>query len=219
MTPRVDVVALSSSATAADLLATARSSGFSRFPVFGEDLDAITGVAHIKHAYGVDAHARASVRLQTIMVEAERVPSTLNCESLLHTLRRGSLQLAVVIDEFGGTAGVVTVEDLVEEITGQIRDEYDLGEAPEVIRLHDGSYSVSGRLHRDQFDEAFGWPRVTGPFDTLAGFLLAELGHLPDAGEQLELYGWTVTVERMDGHRIDRVIATPPPTDDGQVDS
>ena len=216
MTPRVEILALPASASAADLLTTARTSGFSRFPIFSSDLDDITGVAHIKHAYAVDAAARDSTRLRSIMVEAERVPSTLDCESLLRTLRRGSLQLAVVIDEFGGTAGVVTVEDLVEEITGQIRDEYDVGETPEIIRLHDGRYSVSGRLHRDQFDEAFGWPPVTGPFDTLAGFILSELGHLPEPGEELELYGWQITVDRMDGRRIDRVLAAPPDdVDDG----
>lgn len=213
MTPRVEVEALPRSATAADLLTAARATGRSRFPVFGDDLDDIIGVAHIKHAYGIDVAERGSVRVDAIMAEVERVPTTLPCEPLLRTLRRGSHQLAVVIDEFGGTAGVVTVEDLVEEITGQIRDEYDVDETPDVIALNDGNYSVSGRLHRDQFDEAFGWPPVTGPFDTLAGFVLSELGHIPQLGEQLELFGWTLTVSRLDGRRVDRVQVAPPPDD------
>jgi CBS domain containing-hemolysin-like protein len=210
MTPRVDVVALPRHATAAELLAAARTSGRSRFPVYGADLDDITGVVHLKHAYGVDRHARTTVRVDQLMVEAERVPTTLHCEPLLHTLRRGSLQLGVVIDEFGGTAGVVTVEDLIEEITGPIRDEYDTGEIPEVIVLSDGRRSVSGRLHRDDLAEVFGWPEITGPFDTLAGLVLARLGHLPSRGEQLTIEGWVLTVDRLDGHRIDRLIATPP---------
>jgi CBS domain containing-hemolysin-like protein len=210
MTPRVEVESLPRSATAADLLTTARGTGRSRFPVHGDDLDDIVGVAHIKHALAIDATERPGVRVHQIMAEVERVPTTLPCESLLRILRRGSLQLAVVIDEFGGTAGVVTVEDLVEEITGQIQDEYDVGETPEVIAMDDGRYSASGRLHRDQFDEAFGWPAVTGPFDTLAGFILAELGHLPEVGEQLEVFGWTLTISQLDGRRIDRVLVEPP---------
>jgi len=210
MTPRVDVVALPRHATAADLLAAARTSGRSRFPVYGDDLDDIAGVVHLKHAYGVEPSVRATVRVDQLMVEAERVPTTLQCEPLLHTLRRGSLQLAVIIDEFGGTAGVVTVEDLIEEITGPIRDEYDIGEVPEVIALTDGRRSVSGRLHRDDFAEVFGWPEITGPFDTLAGLVLARLGHLPSKGELVTIKGWTLTVDRLDGRRIDRVIAAPP---------
>jgi CBS domain containing-hemolysin-like protein len=203
MTPRVDVVAVPRHATAAELLTAARTSGRSRFPVYGTDLDDITGVVHLKHACG-------AVRVDQLMVEAERVPTTLHCEPLLHTLRRGSLQLGVVIDEFGGTAGVVTVEDLIEEITGPIRDEYDTAEIPEVIALTDGRRSVSGRLHRDDFAEVFGWPEITGPFDTLAGLILARLGHLPNRGEQLTIEGWELAVDRLDGHRIDRLIATPP---------
>jgi CBS domain containing-hemolysin-like protein len=210
MTPRVDVVALPRHATAAELLTLARTSGRSRFPVYGADLDDITGVVHLKHAYGVELPDRAAVRVDELMVEAERVPTTLHCEPLLHTLRRGSLQLAVIIDEFGGTAGVVTVEDLIEEITGPIRDEYDIGEVPEVIALTDGRRSVSGRLHRDNFAEVFGWPEITGPFDTLAGLVLARLGHLPGSGECVTIEGWTLTVDRLDGRRIDRLIAAPP---------
>ena len=210
MTPRVDVVALPRHATAAELLAAAHTSGRSRFPVYGADLDDVTGVVHLKHAYGVELPARGAVRVDELMVEAERVPTTLHCEPLLHTLRRGSLQLAVVIDEFGGTAGVVTVEDLIEEITGPIRDEYDTGEVPEVIALTDGRRSVSGRLHRDNFTEVFGWPEMTGPFDTLAGLILARLGHLPSRGECVTIEGWTLTVDRLEGRRIDRLIAAPP---------
>ena len=210
MTPRVEVIALPQHATLSAMLAEARSSGRSRFPVYGDGLDDIVGVIHIKHAYGIEPTARDTVPVDAVMVRAEQVPSTLPGEPLLRLLRRGSLQLAVVVDEFGGTAGVVTVEDLVEEITGEIRDEYDLGETPDVITLDDGRYLVSGQLHRDQFAEVFGWPEMFGPFDTLAGLLLIRLGHLPGLGERVEVEGWTFAVDRLDGHRIDRVLAEPP---------
>jgi CBS domain containing-hemolysin-like protein len=212
MTPRVDVVAVPRSATAANVLDAARESGRSRLPVYGADLDDVCGAVHIKHAYGIDPAARDTVRAAELMVAIERVPTTLHCEPLLHLLRRGSLQLAVVIDEFGGTAGVVTVEDLVEEITGEIRDEYDTGEVAEILQLGDGRYSVSGRLHRDQFPEVFGWTKQTGPFDTLAGLILTRLGHLPERGERVDIDGWVFTVDRLDGRRIDRVLVTPPPS-------
>lgn len=209
MTPRIDLVALARTATAADLLDTARASGFSRFPVHSGDLDQIDGVVHIKHAYAVPPHRRAGVYLEDIMVDVVRVPTTLHCDPLLRRLRRGALQLAVVIDEFGGTAGVVTLEDLVEEVTGQIRDEYDTGETPDIVDLGAGRRSVSGRLHRDEFAGAFGWDEVTGPFDTLAGLVLARLGHLPQVGESVDEQGWTLTVDRLDGRRIDRVVVAP----------
>jgi CBS domain containing-hemolysin-like protein len=210
MTPRVDVVALPTHATAGDLLRVAQTSGRSRFPAYGADLDDIVGAVHFKYAYAVDPALRDAVRVDRLMVDAERVPTTLNCDPLLRILRRGRLQLAVVIDEFGGTAGVVTVEDLVEEITGEIRDEYDMAEVPEIIALVDGRYSISGRLHRDLLPEVFGWSEITGPFDTLAGLIMARLGHVPARGERVEVEDWVLTVERMDGHRIDRVLATPP---------
>jgi CBS domain containing-hemolysin-like protein len=210
MTPRVRMVALEAHQTAADLLRTARQSGHSRFPVYLEDLDEVIGTVHVKHAFAVPAGDRASARLAALMAESVRVPESLHCDDLLPALRRHSLQLAVVVDEYGGTAGVVTLEDLIEELVGQVRDEHDRGEAPDVIPLSDGGWSVSGLLRRDELVERLGFIPPEGPYDTLAGLILHRHGQVPQGGETVSVDGWTFTVTRMDGHRIDRVQVLPP---------
>lgn len=210
MTPRVQVVALHVSQTTADLLTTARESGHSRFPVHTGDLDDVAGVVHVKHAFRVPLEERPHTPVRDLMVEPLRVPTSLDCDSLLVELRRYEPQLAVVIDEYGGTAGVVTVEDLVEELVGAVLDEHDTGEAPEVIALSDGTWSVSGRLHRDAFEEYLGFSAPTGHYETLAGLILEQLGRLPDPGDTVEVDGWRFTVTRMDRRRIDRVLVVPP---------
>jgi CBS domain containing-hemolysin-like protein len=138
-----------------------------------------------------------------------QVPASLNGDALLNELRGHESQLAVVIDEYGGTAGGVSTEDLVEELVGQVVDEHDGSKVPEVLVLSDGSWSASGRLHKDTFTE-FGFDVDGGHYDTIAGLLLEQLGRIPDTGESVVIDGWRLTVTRMDGHRIDRVLLTPP---------
>jgi CBS domain containing-hemolysin-like protein len=133
------------------------------------------------------------------------VPESLDCDALLRRLAAGSLQIAVVIDEYGGTAGVVTVEDLVEELVGPIRDEHDVGEIAEVLVRGARHWSVSGQLHKDTLAELLGTEPVPGPFDTVAGLLLERLGRVPEAGDSVVIDGWTLRVTRMDARRIDRV--------------
>lgn len=215
MTPRVDVLALERTDTAAALLDLARDSGRSRFPVHSGDLDEIDGVVHIKHALAVDRSRRDTVLVAELMVEPVRVPDSLHCDVLLPTLRQGGLQLAVVIDEYGGTAGIVTLEDLVEDLLGEVRDEHDAGEVAPVIPLADGTWSVSGRLHKDEFVEALGLVAPDGPYDTIAGLVLERLGRIPDVGDEAEVAGLTLRVSRMTGHRIDRIIATRGPRSHG----
>jgi CBS domain containing-hemolysin-like protein len=213
MTPRVGLVTLLRTNTAADLLARARSSGRSRFPVHSGDLDEIEGVVHIKHALAVDRPRRGQVLVEELMVAPIRVPDSLHCDVLLPTLRQGSLQLAVVIDEYGGTAGIVTLEDLVEDLLGEIRDEHDAAEVPDVIALSDGTWSVSGRLHKDEFVETLGLHAPDGPYDTIAGLVLERLGRIPGVGDEVAVDGLVLRVVRMSGHRIDRLLAIPAAAD------
>jgi len=215
MTPRVQVVALHTEHSAADLLALARGSGHSRFPVHVGDLDDMVGVVHVKHAFAVPAEQRAETPVGALMAEPTLVPESLRVDALLPALRQGGLQLAVVVDEYGGTAGVVTLEDLVEELVGPVRDEHDTAETPEVQPLPDGGWSVSGRLHRDEFAEQLGLDPPAGHYDTLAGLVLERLGRMPEPGDSVQVNGATLTVDRIDGHRIDRVLLRPPSTPDG----
>jgi CBS domain containing-hemolysin-like protein len=216
MTPRIAVVALFRTDTAADLLARARSSGRSRFPVHAGDLDEIVGVVHIKHALAIDRHRRNQVLVEELMVEPVRVPDSLHCDVLLPSLRQGALQLAVVVDEYGGTAGIVTLEDLVEDLLGEIRDEHDVGEVPDVIALSDGSWSVSGRLHKDEFVETLGLAAPDGPYDTIAGLVLDRLGRIPGVGDVAHVDGFALRVLRMAGHRIDRIQVSPAAAEAGK---
>jgi CBS domain containing-hemolysin-like protein len=206
MTPRVQVVALRADRSAADLLALARSTGRSRFPVHRGDIDEIVGVVHVKHGLAVPAEQRAGTRLAELMVEAVQVPESLPADALLRTLRRQGMQLAVVVDEYGGTAGVVTLEDLVEELVGQVLDEHDTAETPEVLPLPGGGLSVSGQLHRDAFAEQLGLDAPAGHYETLAGLVLERLGRMADPGDSVDVQDWTLTVTGLDGHRIDRIV-------------
>lgn len=209
MTPRVQLVALRIGQSAQDMLDLSRSSGRSQFPVYATDLDDIVGVVHVKQAFGIPAVQRSDTAIEGLMRPPLQVPASLNGDSLLNELGGHQFQLAVVIDVYGGTAGVVTTEDLVEELVGQVVDEHDASEVPEVLALPDGSWSVSGRLHTDSFAE-FGFDVDGGHYDTIAGLLLERLGRIPDTGESIVIDGWRLTVTRMDGHRIDRVLLMPP---------
>lgn len=210
LTPRVQVVSLRVDQTAADLLDLARHSGHSRFPVHTGDLDDVVGLVHVKHAFTIPPERRRGTPISQIMLDPVSVPQSLPCDRLLTTLRRRGLQLAVVVDEYGGTAGVVTLEDLVEELVGPVRDEHDLPEIPPIVPLGDGTWSVSGLLRRDDFVEAVGMPPPDGPYETLAGLVLDRMGRVPEVGNGVDVDGWYVEVTRMDGHRIDRVRLQPP---------
>jgi CBS domain containing-hemolysin-like protein len=130
------------------------------------------------------------------------VPDTLPADALLERLRESGLQIAMVVDEYGGTAGVVTMEDLVEEIVGDVRDEHDRGEAPPVRPLGRNSWLVSGLLRDDEVAEATGFRMPEGEYETLAGLVLARLGRIPEVSDEVRIDGWRITVMKMDRHRI-----------------
>ncbi|MEV7777509.1 hemolysin family protein [Kitasatospora sp. NPDC088351] len=207
MTPRVDVAALQRDASAADVLNLTRATGLSRFPVYTDSLDEVTGTVTLKDALAVPSARRGLVRVAELAVPPLLVPETLPAERLLDQLRR--LQpMAIVVDEYGGTAGVVTVEDIVEEIVGDVQDEHDPADTPELVPLPpvDGLpvWAADGRARTDQL-EAIGLHAPDGPYETLAGLVADLLGRLPVPGEQAELPGWRFTVEAVDRHRTSRV--------------
>jgi CBS domain containing-hemolysin-like protein len=202
MTPRVRVESLDADDTVADLVALARRSGFSRFIVHDRDPDSVLGVVHVKQAFGVPASERDHVALRGIVQSVPTVPESLDGDELLTRLRSSGLQLAVVVDEYGGTAGIVTLEDLVEEIVGDVRDEHDRAEQAQVRPLGRGSWLVSGLLRSDEVADATGFEMPDGDYETLAGLVLAQLGHIPDVGEDIDVDGWRLTVMRRDRNRI-----------------
>ncbi|MFS8095891.1 hemolysin family protein [Lentzea alba] len=202
MTPRVHVEALRADATVLDLVARARETGFSRFPVHDGSLDDVRGIVHVKQAFAVPAALRGTTPLSALTRPVYSVPETLEGDALLDRLRASGLQSALVVDEYGGTAGLVTLEDVVEEIVGDVRDEHDRGEAPPVRSLGKDSWLVSGLLRDDEVAEATGFHMPEGDYETLAGLVLARLGRIPDVGDEIRVDGWRVTVMRMDRHRV-----------------
>ncbi|GAA4615696.1 hemolysin family protein [Saccharopolyspora hordei] len=202
MTPRVRVAALQVGDSVGELLELARRTGFSRFPVHGGDLDDIHGVVHVKHAFTVPADRRHSTGVETLARPVPTVPGTLSGDALLETLRGSGLQVAVVVDEYGGSAGIVTLEDVVEEIIGDVRDEHDRREVPAVRRSGERTWVISGLLRPDELAEATGFTLPDGDYDTVAGYVLAHLGRIPEVGARLPLEDWELTVSRMDRHRI-----------------
>jgi CBS domain containing-hemolysin-like protein len=220
MTPRVRMDAVRVADTARDVIALARTSGHSRFPVLGREADDVAGVVHVKHAVAVPRDDRARTKVRDLMVDVATVPETLQLDPLLTRLRDESFQLAVVVDEYGGTAGMVTVEDVVEEIVGEISDEHDPLDANYRPNA-DGSWTLSGLLRPD---EIAGIAHVELPthedYDTLGGLVLRELGRIPTSSDAVEVplaarvdddgdphdpEVARLTVVRMDGLRVDKV--------------
>jgi CBS domain containing-hemolysin-like protein len=205
MTPRSRATAIERTETAADLVALARRTGHSRFPVVGSDWDDVDGVVHVKKAIAVPFERRPDVPVSALMAPAVFVPETLRLDPLLVELRQGGMQLAVVVDEYGGTSGVVTLEDLVEEIVGEVSDEHDRGQTT-ARRVREGLWTVPGLWRPDEVRSRVGVEVPDGPaYETLGGWVMASLGRVPVVGDEVEVDGWTVRVMDMDGHRVDRL--------------
>jgi len=189
--------------------------GYSRFPIVEGDLDETVGIVHVKQVFEVPPADRRETRLAALAQRVAVVPSTLDGDALMTQIRANGLQTALVADEYGGIAGMVTVEDLIEEIVGDVRDEHD-DATPDVVATSDG-WLVSGLLRTDEVAAATGYRAPEGEYDTIGGLVLQELGHIPVEGETVTLPAfdpdasfdepthWRATVERMDGRRIDLV--------------
>jgi CBS domain containing-hemolysin-like protein len=210
MTPRPAVAAVQRQEPAETVLELARQTGYSRFPVYDENLDDIVGLVHVKQAVAVPRERRADVPASALQSEALRVPETMKLGMLLGELRGRGFQMAVVVDEYGGTAGVATLEDLVEELVGEVADEHDRTRAG-IVRRGD-EVSFPGILRPDELVERTGI-RVpeNGDYETVAGFVMAELGRLPVAGDEVPIDEGTLVVQRLDGRRIDRLRFVPKP--------
>ncbi len=213
MTPRVQVTALDVQATAEDVATATRATGLSRFPVYRGSLDAVVGVAHIKDVLTVPADRRPRHPVSELLREPLLVPETLTVDKLLDRLS-GKQTMAVVIDEYGGTAGVVTLEDIVEEVVGEVRDEHDPMETPDLAPAGqdtDGRtrYEADGAVRTDQLEQ-IGLKLPEGPYETLAGLIATELGRIPAAGDSVEVAGWRMDVLDASGHRAARVLLHAP---------
>ncbi len=198
MIPRVDVIGLPSTASVADLQKAAIRSGHSRFPVYQTDLDDIVGVAHVKDSLRVEIADRPKASITDHMRPALVIPDTQPLDSVLFQLRTKGSGLAIVKDEYGGTAGIVTSEDLLEELFGEIRDEHDL-EVPAAAVDPD---NLSGLLHRHELESAIGFAWPEGRYETLGGLLTAELERIPTVGDIVEFEGWRFEVTAVDGFRV-----------------
>ncbi|MEJ1231292.1 MAG: hemolysin family protein, partial [Galbitalea sp.] len=208
MTPRLRVASVERTETAQDVIELARSTGFSRFPVIDDGIDDVIGLVHVKQAVAVPREKRSDVPVTALQSEALRVPETMKLDLLLGELRGRGYQMAVVVDEYGGTAGVTTLEDLVEELVGEVSDEHDRTQ-PDVVRSRDW-FTFPGILRPDELLERtdVNVPE-DGPYETVAGWLMSELGRLPVVGDTVTVDGGVFRVERLDGRRIDRVRYTP----------
>jgi CBS domain containing-hemolysin-like protein len=208
MTDRMRMVVVRREDTAADVVDKARLTGHSRFPVIDESRDDIVGLVNLRRAIAVPYERRAEVPAAALMVEAPRVPETVRLGPLLVELRGLGLQMAVVVDEYGGTSGVVTFEDVVEEIVGEVSDEHDRRRAG-TARLVDGSWSLPGGLRPDEVEEvtALSVPE-DGPYETIGGLVMAELGRIPAVGDEIEVPGVRIRVDQMAGRRVERVRVT-----------
>jgi CBS domain containing-hemolysin-like protein len=205
MTDRTRVTMLPASAKATDVLTSARASGHSRFPVMGDGPDDVLGIVTLGAAIAVPFGDRDEAPVTEIMADAPRVPETMRLRPLLIELRGLSLQCAVVVDEYGGTAGLVTLEDLVEELVGDVADEHDR-RRPAMHKAAGGAWIAEGHLRPDEVHELSGLEVPESPaYETVGGFVMARLGRVAEVGDVVEADGVRITVERMDGRRIDRV--------------
>jgi CBS domain containing-hemolysin-like protein len=213
MTPRVDVKALEAHASAADAVDLTHATGLSRFPVYRGSLDEVIGTVHIRDVLALDEDRRATTPVTDLITPPLLAPDSLPVDTLLARLRK-ERTMAVVIDEYGGTAGVATVEDIIEEVVGEVRDEHDPLELPDLLP---GSVTEEGRqvweadgsVRIDRLAE-IGLTTVDGPYETLAGLTATLLERIPRPGDTVHFDGWDITVLEVDHHRADRLTLTAP---------
>jgi putative hemolysin len=207
--PRTEVEFLAAGTKVAEAARIAASVPYSRLPVYQGSYDNVIGFVHIRDLLGPGAPDR-SADVDQVVRPVKFLPISKTVLSALSEMRRERAHLAIVADEYGGTAGIVTLEDLVEELIGDIRDEYDIG-AAQATRLRGGEVEVDGLLNLDEFAEQTGIRLPEGPYETAAGYVLAALGELPSPGDAVTVPGYTLTVTEMDGRRIARLRVKPLP--------
>jgi CBS domain containing-hemolysin-like protein len=208
MTPRTRVESVHRSDSAEHIVDLAGRTGFSRFPVVDDSIDEVRGVVHIKAAMAVPRDRRSDVPASALQSDVVRVPETMPLDALLTELRGRGYQLAIVVDEYGGTSGVATLEDLVEELIGEVSDEHDRRPL-DVVRARDW-FTFPGRWRPDELEDQTGVKLPEeGHFETVAGFVIEQLGRLAEVGDTVTIESGTIRVERLDGRRIERLRFTP----------
>ena len=220
MTPRVDVRALNSGATVSDVVDLTRDTGMSQFPVYSENLDRIIGAIHLKRALAVPVDRRATVTVMDLTSEPILVPESLAADHLLDRLREEET-MAVVLDEYGDTVGIVTLEDIVEEVVGSVSDEHDTDESDPLVALDptaDGRprWQADGIIRTDQL-ASLGLPDTGGSYETLAGLIADRLDRIPVPGDRIDRDGWLLEVEAVSHHVAERVQITGPHPSDGDA--
>jgi putative hemolysin len=213
MLPRTEVTFLEARMTVSRAARIAWPTGLSRFPVISESYDDVVGFVHIRDLLNPRVRGDRALTVAEVAREVERLPGSKRVLAALSEMRRGGHHLAIVVDEYGGTAGIVTLEDLVEEIVGDIRDEYDV--ADDQAAGTDGVVEVPGLLNLDEFAERTGCRLPDGPYETAGGYVLARLGRLAQVGDQVRAGESLITVVELDGRRVSRlrVLAAPPAVD------
>ena len=209
MVPRIAVAALPATATIDEAITTILEEGHSRIPIYEETVDEVIGLLYAKDLlpYLRDA-AGERPALRSILRTPLFVPESMSIDDLLHEFQRRKVHIAIVLDEYGGTAGIVTIEDLLEEIVGEIQDEYDV-EEPMVERLSDDEARVDGRASVDELGELFGIElelEDEDEYDTVGGLIYHRIGGVPAPGDRIEVDGLALTVEAVDGRRVDKVL-------------
>lgn len=208
MTPRIDVTAVDVEDALPDALKLAVENGYSRLPVYEEDIDHVIGILYIKDLLPyVGRNLPKNVTIRSLLRDTHFVPDTKKCDELFEEMNQKHLQMAIVVDEYGGVAGIVTVEDLLESIVGNMQDEFD-NEEEEITQLDEDSFEVDGTLSVNELEELLDTELPEGDYDTVAGFVLDQLGHIPEEGEAaaVQFENLTFTVKEMDDLRIENIL-------------
>ena len=221
MVPRIDVTAIPVDTSMSDAVDTILREGHSRIPMYEESIDNIVGILYAKDLLPYLKDHATPPELRRLLRTPLFVPESMSVDDLLHELQRRKVHIAIVLDEYGGTAGIVTIEDLLEEIVGEIQDEYDV-EEPMVVRVSDDAVRLDGRASIDDFVEAFGVDLADEDreeYDTVGGLVYHRIGGIPRVGDSLDVDGVTLTVESTDGRRVGKVLAVRRPQETSDVEA
>ena len=207
MVPRPDIVAIESDKTLHDVQAVVLEHGYSRIPVFTDDLDDVVGIAYAKDVLKAVYQGKQDMALREVVREARFVPESKKVADLLREMQQEKFHIALVTDEYGSVSGLVTLEDLLEELVGEITDEYDTDE-PELEQIADGVYRVDGKMSIDEVNEMLDVELPDEEWDTVGGLMLGLMGSIPDEGEEVGFRNLTFTAEKVDGRRIVKILIT-----------
>jgi putative hemolysin len=208
MTPRPDIIFVKSNDSIPTIMEKVSNRGLSRFPVIGEDLDDILGIVHVRDIITHLNNGEKDLKAKDIMTFVPFVPETKSSIDMLTYFKKVNKHMAIVSDEFGGTSGLITMENLLEEIVGDIKDEHDLEEIPEIKKIEEDIYSVEGNIYIKHLNKTLNIKIPESKnYDTLAGFVIYRLNHIPEEGEKINVNGWNLKVQNIEKRRIKKIIA------------